>query len=538
MPQAPVHRGPQVRVKIPKEVIRLLKDPIAMAEALGYNGDPKTGRKKFGPMHREMLAHCAFGTRKAIAEPRGHAKSTLISVILPIWKSARDPDRRIMVATSDLELSHQLIGEIRDRLNGDLELRPGLFVPVRAVFPHLALNPHERRRTGPTEKINFAGRTAFGGREPSVFASGVGTNNAGRHPTDIHFDDLQNEKNSKTWAQRQKVIEFVKQAVPLARYPDSPICAVMTSWAPDDLLEYMKNHHEWDVIVRGVYDGVNPKTGIADGQGPCPDGHYPLCEAFMNAEEIEQVRAEVGEVFFAAQYLNMPIPSADALFDTEMVDVFQDLGDLSPEGSPLQIPEPGSKGAPGQILLWDPVHRVDGMVNKKRSVNGLVRVFPVPAKRLGIRWMDPNRNVFLVTGTWEVPGGTDAACCFVEDLIAKDPTIRSVWIEQNAAQETLKPWLEERGKIQGVRLHLQRPYGGKGLGRLQGLATGIRKGYLRTVPGAEGNDLLFRRMKEYPLSDSDDVLNALALLSQVRERRGTLPGLQDLDTTPLSQRIF
>ena len=312
----------------------------------------------------------------------------------------------------------------------------------------------------------------------------------------------------------------------------------MTSWAPDDLLQYLIDHELWDVIIRGVYDGVNPETGLADGQGPCPDGAYPLCPAFMNAEEIASIRDEVGEVFFAAQYLNKPIPAENAVFDQRMVDVFEDLSELVPEGQKLNIPLPGTPGAPGQLLLWDPVHRVEGAASKKRSLNGLIRVFPVPAKKLGISWMDPTRNVFFVTGAWEVTGGTDDACCFVEDLIARDSTIRSVWIEDNAAQATLKPWLEERGRIGGVSIRLQRPVGGKGFARLQGLATGIRKGYLRVLPDAEGRALLTRRMKEYPISDSDDVLNALALLSQVRERRGTLPGLQPQSNIPLSQRIF
>jgi len=539
VPQAAVHQGPRAHIKIPPEIIRLLKDPVAFGEAIGYKGDPKTGRKRFDVMHREMLAHCAFGTRKAIAEPRGHAKSTCISVILSAWKLARDPDRRIMNASATMDLSTQLVGEVRDRLNGDLEIRPGLYVPVRTVFPHLALAPVDRRGKGPTEKLNILGRTPYGGREPSIFASGVDTNNAGKHPTDLHFDDLQNEKNSKTWSQRQKVIQFVRQAVPIARYFDSPICAVMTSWAPDDLLQWMLDHPAWDVILRGVYDGVNPETGIADGQGPCPEGTWPLCPNFMNAREIAEARDEVGEVFFAAQYLNKPIPAEDALFDKGMLDAFQDLDELAPKGSKLQVPPPGTKsGVPGQILLWDPVHRLEGQATQKRSMNGLLRVYPVPARYLGINWMDPNRNVFLATGAWEIPGGTDDACCFVESLVQRDPTIRSIWIEQNAAQETLKPWLEERGRIGGVNIRLQRISGSRGTGRLQGLVTAIRKGYFRILPDAEGKDLLLRRMSEFPLSDSDDVLNAAALLSTHRERRGVIPGLKIPDTTPLSQRLF
>lgn len=524
-----IPRHPSAKVVIPPEILNLLRDPIALGEALGYKGDPQTGRKRFGQLHRDMLAHVTSGTRKAIAVPRGHAKTTCIDVILPIWKLARDPDKRIMFASATLDLSKKILGEVRDRLAGDLEIKPGLFVPVSRVFPHLALSVPDKRKSGPTDRINISGRTAAGGRESSIYASAVGANTAGNHPTDIHFDDLQNEQNSRTWSQRQKVIEYVKQAVPLARYPDSPICAVMTAWAPDDLLAWMQDHKDWDVVVKGVWDGAGP-----EGEGPGPDGAWPLCDSFMNAAEIEMVEKEVGPVFFAAQYLNTPIPAEDALFDQPMTDAFEDLSELAPTGQAL----PRIPAGQGQILLWDPVHRLEGMANQKRSLNGLVRVMPVPAGQLGINWLDRNRNVFFVTGCWEVPGGTDDACCFVEDLVAKDPSIKGIWIEKNAAQETLKPWLEERGRVNGVNIRLQSIAGGSAVMRLQGLATAVRKGYLRVTPNAEGRDLLLRRMKEYPLSDSDDVLNALALLSQVRERRGSLPGMRPQDSTPLHQRIF
>jgi len=337
---AAIKQGPKARVVIPPEIQRLLQDPIAFGEAIGYKGDHE-GRKKFGPMHREIMEHVAYGNRVAIAEPRNHAKSTCVTVILPMWKLARNPDRRIMLGSAELGLGHQMLGEIRDRLNGDLELRPGLFVPVRRVFPHLTLSKAHRKKSGPVEELNIAGRTAAGGREPSLFASSPGTGNAGKHPTDIHFDDLQNEKNSRTYAQRQKVIDYIKQAVPIARNPyKSPICAVMTAWAPDDAYCYLRDHPMWTMVTRGVWDGVNPATGEKDGTGPGPNGSWPLCPSFMTAEEIYKTLDEVGEVFFAAQYLNDPIPAEDALFDKPMIEAFEDLSELAPVGGKLRIPAP------------------------------------------------------------------------------------------------------------------------------------------------------------------------------------------------------
>jgi hypothetical protein len=500
---------------VPPIIRRLFDDPLALGEALGYKGDA-SGRKVFGPLHRGIINHSQTQPWTYCQVPRGHAKSTLLSVILPIAKLLRDPNRRILVASATLDLAKKLIGEIRDRLNGSLELKPGLFAPVSEVFPHLALDSADRRSQGPTAKLNIMGRQASGGREPSIFAGAVSSNLAGNHPTDAHFDDLCNEQNSRTYGQRQKVIEFVQQAVPLMRYPDSPITVIGTPWAFGDVLDYLRHHSGWAGMSYGVWDGVNEETMKADGKGPGPDGAYPLCPSFLNSEEIGQIQDDVSKVFFAAQYLCDPIPSEEALFDRYLTDAATDSSIVLPEDSRRQ-----------EILLFDPVHRLEGERTGKQSLNGLMMVAPIPAKELGLQGVDPDRNIFVPTGAWEINGGTDEAVCFIEDLAASRPSMRSLWIEKKAAQETLAPWLEERGRLKGVRIRSQQTSCTALPNRLMGLVTAMRKGFVKFLPEFEGKELLFRRLHEFPLSDSDDILAAFALLSTMLERMGSLPGLDD-----------
>ena len=94
------------------------------------------------------------------------------------------------------------------------------------------------------------------------------------------------------------------------------------------------------------------------------------------------------------------------------------------------------------------------------------------------------------------------------------------------AQENLGPWLEERGKIGGIRVQAVPIRAEKIDYRLMSIATAVRKGYIRLPENFEGRDLLIRRLLEFPLGDSDDLLAAFALLSAQLERRGhQLPGL-------------
>jgi len=497
--------------EIRDRILQIWRDPLAWGEALGYSGTPD-GRKVFGPFHRAMLDHVHSQPRTSTVVPRGHAKSTVISIIDASHTLLRDPSARVMIACAGLDLAKKLIGEIRDRLNGDLCLAPGYFVPVREVFPWVApCSIRGRQPSGPTDKLNIDGRTGQG-REPSIFAASITSNLAGNHPTHAIIDDPANEQNSRTFAQRQKVISFIEQLEPLMFSPESPINHIGTPWAFHDVIQYLNERPDWDQFRFSIWDGVNPETGERDGQGPGARGGYPLCPSFLTADEIYAKESAVSKQFFAAQYACEPIPAEEALFDDAFVRAITDES-LSLSSLP-QGPE---------IVLWDPVGRVEGIQGDR---NGILVVRLVTAGALGLTEYPRDRNIFIPIHAHEIAGGSDAAATYIENtLIPQHPNAKSLWIEQVAAQAVLVPWMEERGKISGVKIRGQK-IGTKALPlRLQGVQTAGRKGLIRLPPAFPGHDLLCKRLTEFPLGDSDDLLAALALLSQTIERRGLPPGL-------------
>jgi hypothetical protein len=101
-----------------------------------------------------------------------------------------------------------------------------------------------------------------------------------------------------------------------------------------------------------------------------------------------------------------------------------------------------------------------------------------------------------------------------------------VWIEKVASQSLFAPWLEERGKIKGVKIRGQKIGNASLAFRLMSLQTAMRKGYLIFPKDFPGRETLVQRLIEYPLSNSDDLISALALLSSMVERRGSLPGVE------------
>ena len=492
-------------------ILAVWSNPLSLGIALGYKGEPKSNRKQFGPFHDRMLEHVHSQPKTSTIVPRGHAKSTVITVIDTVHHLLHHPESRNLIACATLDLARKLVGEIRDRLNGDLEILPGLFMPLREAFPWLALQG-DVRKSGPCDQFNITGR-AGKGREPSVFAASVESNLAGNHPTRAVIDDPANEQNSRTYVRRQKVIDFIEALEPLMYSPDSPINHIGTPWAFQDVTAFLSRRDDWSQFRFGVWDGVNPTNGRTDKRGPGPDGAWPLCPSFLTGPEVIEKQESLSRTFFAAQYLCDPVPAEEAIFEPGLVDAATDL-ELTLKNLP----------SGPEILLYDPVARIDGT---RGDLNGIVVVRVLPAHKLGFKGFAPDRNIFVPVKALEIAGGADAAACWIEDVACPaHPLLKSIWIEKVAAQSLFAPWLEERGKIKGVKIRGQKIGNASLAFRLMSLQTAMRKGYLIFPKDFPGRANLVQRLIEYPLSNSDDLVSALALLSSMVERRGELPGIE------------
>ena len=522
-------RGMQITGQMLKErVLELLNDPIKWGEAIGYSGT-REGRKVFTDFHRKMLSHAMKYTKSSTLCPRGHAKSTLLSVVYSSWKLLRNPEERILVASATMDLAEKLIGEVRSRFMGQMQLFPGVYVDVVDIFPHLEVRSagggmaSKAHAGGPCHSFNIAGRSAGMGREPSMFAGSVGSSLAGNHPTLAIVDDPSTEQNSKTYGERQKVIEFINQMVPLMYSPDSPICHIGTCWANEDVSAVLRERPEWHQFRFGVWDGP-----------PDEDGNpTALCPSFLNEEEIIAIEEDVSPSFFAAQYLNEPIPDDQPLFTKDMLaDATLDIDLAEIEKRFARYPE---------IMLYDPVGRMTG---EHGSRNGFVFVRPIPARELGIKEdssgkaVDPARNIFVVTRAHEIAEGLETAVRWIEEESTKlHPNMKAIWIEKAAQQAAIAPWLSERGKLGDISIRMQKPKGmsskdGKFM-RIQGIQAAVNR-RLIVFPknGFPGKYEFDNQLTSYPKVDYDDMLTSLALLSTMLERRGTLPGLPQYIPNP------
>lgn len=491
-----------------------------------------TRRKTYGYVHKQIADHMTAHKRSSLVVSRNHAKSTEgIDIILhQKWKY---PDKRFMHLSAATTLSTQLIGELRTICHpeNEIELLPGLLVPFGACFPELVAV--SATSGSPQGSFNIAGRTGTG-REPCFMPSSIGSNKAGMHPTDILADDPSNERNSTTPEQRQKVIGSMHQLEPILRDPsDGHIWHIGTPWAFKDVSSELPKMG-YKQFRFGCWDGVNPDTGLRDGKGPgrkefgAPnDGDWPLCPAYMNADELVETFIKLRDAgnyeFWAQQYLVKPVAASDALFDDDLISAAtQRLSDVSAVPRGLNI------------LLWDPTSRADAKVG---DWNGLVVVRVTTAEHVraacaknpalaipGLAEMPDSTNIFYVIEAAELKG-PPADCMPVVREMHERLGLDQIWVEDTGAASWVKSWVHEHHWAAGI-VAVPIKIGSRGASkdrRLQGTQLALRENRLRFVSSAPGHGVLTQRLVEFPKSESDDLPDALALLTWAGQRKGALP---------------
>ncbi len=480
-------------------------------------------RKRYSQLHKDIAAHALSSNRSSTIVSRNHGKTTIFMDIA-FWSKWRHPDKRIMYMSASTQLACEILGELKAVTKGDIELLPDLLVPFEACFPELM--PVKAPSGSPPASFNVSGRSGTG-REPCFFPSSIGSNKAGKHPTDIFVDDPANEKNSTTPVQREKVIHSMKQLEPILRDPqDGAIRHIGTPWAFQDVATWLGDNPEYTQFRFGCWDGVNPSTGQADGTGPGPDGAWPLCAEYMTGAELLEAESTVDDAeFWSQQYLCKPIAAANALFDDSLLRAATNkIADLS------AVP-PGLN-----ILLWDPTSRADAQVG---DWNGLVVVRVTTADHVreackanpalaipGLAEMPREANIFYVIEAAELKG-PPADCMPVVREIHERLGIDQLWVEDTGAASWVKNWVHDHHWAAGIKA-IPIKIGSRGASkdrRLQGTQLALKENRLRLVSSAPGYGALTKRLTEFPKSESDDLPDALALLTWGGARKGALPNI-------------
>lgn len=501
----------------------MIVDPMAWAEGLGYRGILRpdgTRHKVFGRLHREMFDALERYKRVSLVVSRKHAKSTVIQNKVS-HTLLTDSTARIIYCSATTALACEMIGEIRDRLNGRLWLGPefeeaGWDALVPDVFPWLKPT---RKGEGPCDFFNIAGRSG-GGRESSVFASSLGSAKAGKRPTHAAVDDPSNELNSTSAVQAEKPIDGLIQLEPMMRDgPDSPIWVASTPWRFYDVSEFIRQSPEkWHQIRYGCWDGVNPSTGQKDGKGPGPDGAWPLCESFMSAAELIEEQAYLESKgkssFFKMQYEVEPAAGENPLFVGGLMDQIT-------TGTVADLPEGPA------VLCWDPTSHDKAQAGSRNGIT-IWRVLSAADVRKSGRFsipcladMAPETALYTPLAAFEMPGDLDTVFDHLPGWVERFG-IKSIWLENTASAGGIKAFLGRSQWIREARVNVVPikigTNGASKAQRLQNVRLGMTEGRIFFTEDFENRALLVRHLLEFPNGAFDDVPDSCSLLSNSLRR--------------------
>ena len=231
--------------------------------------------------------------------PRGHFKSTLITIAESIQDILNNPDITILIANAILGNSIAFLRELKSHFIANERFRQ--------LFPEFAVR--DAAGEGTTEAFTVPCRTKTWIREATIEVAGIDKAVVSRHYDKIVFDDIVNDKNSSTDEQRQKIFDSYREFLSLLN-PPGQVRLVGTRWHYYDLygniLEEILNARK-----KGEKESFKIFKTICYADLETKE---PLFPTRFTKDYIEHLRQQQGPYIFSCQYLNDPQPDEEKIF--------------------------------------------------------------------------------------------------------------------------------------------------------------------------------------------------------------------------------
>lgn len=241
-------------------------------------------------LYKEMRS-LSPGQRRAFAAPRGHAKSTTVTLIFTLWCLYARRKRFIIIVSGTEGQAEMFLNDIRHEIENNAELN--------ADFGDMAGDTWRR------DQIT----TRYGAR---LAAKGTGSGLRGlRHgysrPDLIICDDIENDENTATAERRGKVWRWFSRAMVNTLDPSGAVWIIGTILHHDSLLSNLVNGSE----ERGIAKWPGKIWRALDNKD------QPLWPDVWPREKLLARKKEIGSVAFAQEFQNSPAGPEDAVFRPE-----------------------------------------------------------------------------------------------------------------------------------------------------------------------------------------------------------------------------
>lgn len=242
------------------------------------------------------------GKRRLILIPRGHLKSSLITVGYALWKIAQNPEVRILISNATYSMATNFLYQIKNVLQRNDKFKE--------LFGDFAQEADSWR-----ENQIIISKQGWRAKEPTITVYGVGGSLTGQHYDVILLDDVVNRDTITSKDQIDKTINFYKDCLDVLE-PGGELIAIGTRWHQSDLYGWILDPDNGIIQSFATYI----KTAY---EGDWGTGRIIFPEKF-NWKHLEQLKREEGPTHFSAQYMNDPVPEENATFKKSMIQYYHE----------------------------------------------------------------------------------------------------------------------------------------------------------------------------------------------------------------------
>ncbi len=266
--------------------------------------DQNTGRFQYTPF--VDLWYLEGPRSRLILDPRGHLKTTCISIAHKIQWILNYPDIRILITTATSNLAEKILRELK----GHFQVNE----TFRHFFPDFCPPAAKTADFGNLESFTVPNRRKVQ-KEPTVSTSSIGKSVTGSHFEVLACSDMVDEINSQTPGGIRSVIDHFAHMDPLLERSDVPphsgwIDMEGTRYDFGDLYgtvidsqEQTPDEEKWVISVRSA------EVDAAKKQTLWP-ARYPWTV-------LKAMEARMGPQIYSAQMLNRPVPASGGLATLE-----------------------------------------------------------------------------------------------------------------------------------------------------------------------------------------------------------------------------
>lgn len=295
-------------MKQTKEEIQEIKD--LAAKSLFFLSTQFLGYKDWDTVHDDVEKFLRKPARKkALMLPRGHLKTSLVTIGFTIQQILKNPNIRILIGNGVWDIARKFLSEIKAQLEtSQLKYLFGEFESARWNADEIIV----KQRTKPLASA-------------TVVTTGVEAETTGGHYDMIILDDLIGLQNSQTPEQREKVKRFRRSMINLLD-PGGMLIEIGTRWHLDDTFSeiFEKEKRYYDIMVREVAEPdhsgkerlIFPKHFAKKFDEVRKD--WKLVDDPYCMDYVEHLKASMPLDEFSAQYRNRPFSTENQLFKPEM----------------------------------------------------------------------------------------------------------------------------------------------------------------------------------------------------------------------------